>query len=296
MSRQQTRSLLQRQGLAPHKRLGQNFLVHAHTARRIVDLAGIGPEDRVIEVGVGLGALTRPLAEAAGRVVGIEADSGIVRLHREQGDLPGNVELVHADILKVDFARLVEPGQRLKIVANLPYSISTPFLFRLIEQAENMAYAVVMLQKEVAQRLTAESSSKEYGAPTVLLASCAEVRSLLAVAPEEFHPRPRVDSLVVRIQFWPQSERVRALGDFDRPLLRRVVHAAFGQRRKTLCNALDNASLFSDKKALLQSLAAAGIDPSVRAEHLELEDFVQLSRVIGLARQDASSLHASMSP
>ncbi len=288
MSRQQTRHLLQRQGLAPHKRLGQNFLVHTHTARRIVDLAGLGPEDRVIEVGVGLGALTRPLAEAAGRVVGVEADSGIVRLHREQLDLPANVELMHADILKVDFARLTEPGQRLKIVANLPYSISTPFLFRLIEHAEWMEFAVVMLQKEVALRLTAEPGGKEYGAPTVLLAGCAEVRPLLAVAPEEFHPRPKVDSLVVRIQFFPQSARVRALGDFDRGLLARVVHAAFGQRRKTLRNALDNAALFSDKNILLQCLATAGIDPSVRAENLDLEDFVRLSRVIGLARRDVS--------
>ena len=286
MTHQQTRHFLKRQGLAPHKKLGQNFLVHAHTSRRIVDLAGLGPEDLVVEVGVGLGALTRPLAEAAGRVIGVEADSGIIRLHQEQQDLPDNVELIHADILKVDFTELSAAGQRLKIVANLPYSISTPFLFRLIDHAERMDFAVVMLQKEVAQRLMAEPGSKEYGAPTVLLASCATVRPLLAVGPAEFHPRPKVDSLVVRIAFHPLCERVRALGDFDRTLFSAIVHAAFGQRRKTLCNALDNATLVSDKRSLSQSITNAGIDPSIRAERLTLEDFVRLSRAIGLARQD----------
>ncbi|WP_306549368.1 16S rRNA (adenine(1518)-N(6)/adenine(1519)-N(6))-dimethyltransferase RsmA [Desulfobulbus sp.] len=280
MTHEKTKKFLKRQGLAPHKKLGQNFLVHERTPKRIVDLAGLQPEDRVIEVGVGLGALTRPLAAAAAKVIGLEADSGIIRLHEKQGDLPANVELVHADVLKVDFASLIEPGERLKIVANLPYSISTPFLFRLIDHAHLMDFAVVMLQKEVARRLMAGPNSKEYGAPTVLLASCAEIRSLLAVNPAEFHPRPKVDSLVVRIGFYPQPERVRALGDFDRKLFSRIVHAAFGQRRKTLLNGLDGATRIPDKKMLAEVIASAGIAPSTRAETLELEQFVHLTRVI----------------
>ena len=241
MTHEKTKKILKRQDLAPNKKLGQNFLVHERTPKRIVDLAGLHPEDRVVEVGVGLGALTRPLAAAAAKVIGLEADSGIIRLHREQQDLPANVELIHADVLKVDFASLIEPGERLKIVANLPYSISTPFLFRLIDHAHLMDFAVVMLQKEVARRLMASPGCKEYGAPTVLLAACAEIKPLLAVNPAEFHPRPKVDSLVVRISFHPQPERVQALGDFDRKLFSRVVHAAFGQRRKTLLNGLDSA-------------------------------------------------------
>ena len=280
MTHEKTKKFLKRQGLAPHKKLGQNFLVHERTPKRIVDLAGLQPEDRVIEVGVGLGALTRPLAAAAATVVGLEADSGIIRLHQEQGDLPANVELVHADVLKVDFASLTAPGERLKIVANLPYSISTPFLFRLIDHAHLMDFAVVMLQKEVARRLMAGPNSKEYGAPTVLLASCAEIRSLLAVNPAEFHPRPKVDSLVVRIGFYPQPARVRALGDFDRKLFSRIVHAAFGQRRKTLLNGLDGATRIPDKKMLAEVIESAGIAPSARAETLELEQFVHLTRVI----------------
>lgn len=280
MTHEKTKKFLKRQGLAPHKKLGQNFLVHERTPKRIVDLAGLQPEDRVVEVGVGLGALTRPLAAAAATVIGLEADSGIIRLHEKQGDLPANVELVHADVLKVDFASLTAPGERLKIVANLPYSISTPFLFRLIDHAHLMDFAVVMLQKEVARRLMAGPNSKEYGAPTVLLASCAEIRSLLAVNPAEFHPRPKVDSLVVRIGFYPQPARVQALGDFDRKLFSRIVHAAFGQRRKTLLNGLDGATRIPDKKMLAEVIESAGIAPSTRAETLELEQFVHLTRVI----------------
>ncbi|WP_310601313.1 16S rRNA (adenine(1518)-N(6)/adenine(1519)-N(6))-dimethyltransferase RsmA [Desulfobulbus sp.] len=275
-----TQHLLKRQGLAPHKKLGQNFLVHERTPKRIVDLAGLHPDDRVIEVGVGLGALTRPLAAACAHVVGLEADAGIVRLHREQQDLPANVELIHADVLKVDLAALVAPGQKLKIVANLPYSISSPFLFRLIEHAELMDFAVVMLQKEMALRLMARPGTKEYGTPTVLLAACAEVRPLLTVDPAEFHPRPKVDSLVIRIAFQPRPARVQALGDFDRALLARIVHAAFGQRRKTLLNGLAGAGLRPDKALLADCIEACGLAPSVRAETLNLEDFVRLSRAL----------------
>jgi 16S rRNA (adenine1518-N6/adenine1519-N6)-dimethyltransferase len=147
MPRETTSQILKRRGLAPHKKLGQNFLVHAHTARRIVDLANLAPHDRVIEVGVGLGALTGPLAAAVAEVIGIEMDAGIIRMHEEQQNLPANVQLLHADVLRIDFNSLVNPGQRLKIVANLPYSISTPFLFRLIDHAPLMDSAVLMLQK-----------------------------------------------------------------------------------------------------------------------------------------------------
>lgn len=280
MTHEKTRKILKRKGLAPNKKLGQNFLVHEHTPRRIVQLAGLGPEDQVVEVGVGLGALTRPLAAAVAKVIGLEMDSGIIRLHQEQQNLPANVQLVHADVLKVDFADLVEPGQRLKIVANLPYSISTPFLFRLIDHAPLMDFAVVMLQKEVALRLMAQPNTKDYGAPTVLLASCADVRLLLKVNPADFHPRPKVDSVVVRIGFHPQPERVQALGPFDRKFFSRVVHAAFGQRRKTLLNALDSGALVADKKELARRIESAGIAPSARAETLTLENFVQLSRAI----------------
>ena len=284
-----TKQTLRHQGLAPHKKLGQNFLIHARTPERIVELAGLSPDDQVVEVGVGLGALTRPLAAAVRSVIGLEADSGIIRLHQEQQDLPANVRLLHADVLKVDLAALAEPGQRLKIVANLPYSISSPFLFRLIEHADLIDYAVIMLQKEVALRLMAQPGSKEYGAPSILLAACAEVRPLLAVDPAEFHPRPKVDSLVIRIGFHPLPERVQALGQFDRALLTTIVHAVFGQRRKTLLNGLASTGLFLDKTTLSRCLVEAGYSPQLRGETLALEDFVRLTRSLVKAKRSPTT-------
>jgi 16S rRNA (adenine1518-N6/adenine1519-N6)-dimethyltransferase len=289
MSYQQSRSVLRQQGLAPTKKLGQNFLVHRHTAERIVALAGLSGDDTVLEVGVGLGALTEPLAAAAGRVIGLEADSGLVRLHEEEQDLPANVELRHQDVLKADFRELARQcGGRMKIIANLPYSISSPFLFKLIKHHDLMDFALVMLQKEVGLRLTAQPGTKQYGAPTVLLGSCADTEVVMQVAPEEFHPRPKVDSIVCRISFQPVPPRVAALGPIDYPLLRRVVNGAFGQRRKTLLNALSATGLL-DKPAMGEAIVAAGLAPSIRAERLTLEDFVRLSRIIEQQRGENSA-------
>lgn len=281
MAYSQTKSVLKKEGLAPKKKLGQNFLVHEHTAKRIVSSARLELTDTVIEVGVGLGALTRPLAKAAGRVIGLEADSGIVRLHQEQKDLPENVEVRHSDVLKTDLRQLSkEIGSRLKIVANLPYSISSPFLFRLMDSADCIDYAVVMLQKEVADRLHAEPGTKTYGAPTVLLASYATVTPLLLIKPAEFHPRPKVDSLVIRISFNPVPPRVEELGTFNRKLFRRIVNGAFGQRRKTLVNALAGSLHEVDKQQLSTTIQEASLSPGIRAEKLTLEDYVHLTRAM----------------
>lgn len=277
---QKTKTVLKKQGLAPAKKLGQNFLVHRRTAERIVELAGITSKDIVLEIGVGLGALTAPLAEAAAQVIGLEADSGIIRLHEEQKSLPKNVHLIHQDVLKADFQKLADSvGGRLKILANLPYSISSPFLFKLIEHHELIDFAVVMLQKEVALRLLAKPGTKEYGVPTVMMTSCAEVELLMQVNPEEFHPRPKVDSAIVRLIFQPVPERVKKIRPIDYRLLKMVVNGAFGQRRKTLLNALSSTGLLK-KHDLAQCIAAIGLAPSIRAERLELEDFVHLSRAI----------------
>ncbi|MCI5149801.1 MAG: ribosomal RNA small subunit methyltransferase A, partial [Candidatus Electrothrix sp. MAN1_4] len=230
---------------------------------------------------VGLGALTGPLAEAAGQVLGLEADSGIIRLHEEQQDLPDNVRLMHQDVLKADFKELVElsGGKRLKIIANLPYSISSPFLFQLIEQHEQVDFAVIMLQKEVALRLLAQPGTKEYGVPTVMLATVATVKMLMHVGPEEFHPRPKVDSAVIRLSFDPLPERAAALRNFDRQLLKTIVSSTFGQRRKTLLNGLSSAGLLS-KDVLRECIKEAELLPTVRAEQLTLEEFVRLAQVI----------------
>jgi 16S rRNA (adenine1518-N6/adenine1519-N6)-dimethyltransferase len=275
------RSVLADRHLAPSKKLGQNFLVHRQTAEKIVRLAGAGPEDTIVELGVGFGALTLPLAARVQRVIGLELDAGIIRFHREEEELPANVELRHQDLLKADFRDLAgESGGRLKIVANLPYSVSGPLLFKLIENEEVMAWAVLMLQKEVADRLTAPVGSKEYGILTVLLGACASVTPLLRLGPEQFHPRPKIDSVVVRLDFDPSPERKLGLPAHDRELLRKVVKAAFQQRRKTLINGLASVWSGLGKEKWRQLLLAADIQPSIRAERLRLEDYVRLTNLV----------------
>jgi 16S rRNA (adenine1518-N6/adenine1519-N6)-dimethyltransferase len=281
MTYEKTKSVLRDHGLAPHKKLGQNFLIHRHTAERIVDLAGLKKTDIITEVGVGLGALTNPIASRVKQVIGIEADSGIIQWHREQHDLAENVDLIHADILKTDFAELAEKsGGRLKILANLPYSISSPFLFRLIDHQELIEWAVVMLQKEVALRLMAGPGSKTYGIPSVLFASCASIEPVMNVKPGEFYPQPKVDSMIIRITFHPRPERLASVPEFDWLLLKKIVHSCFSQRRKTLLNGLASGGFVSDKKRLATLIESVGISPSIRAEQLSFEQFVELTRCL----------------
>jgi 16S rRNA (adenine1518-N6/adenine1519-N6)-dimethyltransferase len=282
-----TKQVLLQHSLSPKKRFGQNFLVHHRTAEAIIQAGGVKKEDIIVEVGVGLGALTIPLAEAAMHVFGLEIDSGIIRYHQEERDLPDNVTLIHQDVLKADFNSLVgQCGGPLKIMANLPYSISNPFLFKLIDNQEQMAWATIMLQKEVAERLLAQPGTKDYGVPTVLLQSCAAVRPLMTLKPAEFHPRPKIDSVVVRIDFQPVAERIRQLPEYNHTIFKNIVRAAFNQRRKTLLNTLTKAEFFNSlpmidkaeaKELTGRIIEAAGISPGVRAENLRLEDFVRLA-------------------
>jgi len=276
------REILKNRQLAPQKKLGQNFLVHRQTAEKIVRLAEVAPNDVIIELGVGLGSLTLPLASRAHQVIGLEIDAGIIALHEETHDLPANVILEHQDLLKADYTALADrAGGRLKIMANLPYSISNPLLFKLIENRKIMEWAVLMLQKEVGERLIAPVGSKEYGVLSVLMAGCASIRKIMDVGPGQFHPRPKVDSVVIRLNFHPQPEKIRLLPSHDQDLLKRLVKSAFQKRRKTLLNALTTASLLAfDKNAVLDALQAAGIDPQKRAENLTIEDYVNLTNVL----------------
>ncbi len=281
MNRNDTKKLLRQERLAPSKKLGQNFLVHQQTADKIVQLADINEKDTVVEVGVGLGALTIPLAQKARQVIGIETDSGIIRLHEEKKTFPPNVTLLHQDILKADFGSLAgKCGGKLKIIANLPYSISNPFLFKLFENSHLMGYGVIMLQKEVAQRLSAPPGCKAYGVPTVLLASCAETRTLMELKPEEFHPKPKIDSRLIKLTFSPRPERVKKIGEIDYKWLRRVVNAAFGQRRKTLLNTLVSGRFGLDKKEMEKIIRSCNISPDCRGEKLTVEEFVLIGNKI----------------
>ena len=276
------KDILKQHKLSPKKRFGQNFLINKNISEKIVQLADIQPLDTVIEVGVGFGALTLYLAEICTKVIGVEIDSGIIRFHRDQGTLPANVSLVHQDILKADFRKLAEEsGGRIKLIANLPYSISNPLLFELVKHSRDMEWAVLMLQKEVAQRLTAVTGSKDYGIISVYMAACASIQKLLDLGPQHFHPRPKVDSRVVKITFHPVPERAAALPDYDSHLFRQIVSAAFQQRRKTLINSLSAAKLPNiDKKIISAALDEMGLEGMIRGEKLQLEEFVALTNIL----------------
>ncbi len=283
----QTHDTLKSNQLAPKKRLGQNFLVHKATAEAIVRAGKVCSTDSILEVGVGLGALTLPLAAIARHVFGYEIDRGIIRFHEEEGDLPHNVTLVHQDILTADFQEIAKQcGGTLKILANLPYSISNPFIFKLIDNAPLISTATVMLQKEVADRLMAAPNTKEYGVPTVLLASCATVHKLMTLKPGEFHPRPKIDSVVVTIDFSKLSKQPAEAGGYDFALFRQLVRTTFNQRRKTILNTLSGAFLFGDsakqdkvtnKKLTLLTIEQANLQPTARPETLACTDFINLT-------------------
>lgn len=276
------KAILKEQQLAPKKRFGQNFLIDKNISAKIVRLAEIQPEDTIIELGVGFGALTSHLAETCRKVIGLEIDSGIIRYHEEESSLPQNVSLLHQDILEADFTKLAEEsGGRLKIIANLPYSISNPLLFKLTDYSDKIEWAILMLQKEVAQRLTAKIGTKNYGILTVRMAACASVHKLLDLGPQHFHPRPKVDSQVVKISFFPESHRAAALPDYDQVFFKRIVDAAFQQRRKILINALSASSLVeANKKTIETALEKLGLDNRIRGERLNVEDFVALTNIL----------------
>ncbi|SHO45452.1 16S rRNA (adenine(1518)-N(6)/adenine(1519)-N(6))-dimethyltransferase RsmA [Desulfopila aestuarii] len=283
----QTRQSLDKHSLAPKKRFGQNFLVNKHTAEAIVRAGGVDKDDVVVEVGVGLGALTQPLAEQARKVIGVEIDSGIIRFHEDENDLPENVTLIHQDILKADFRELMEQcGGPLKIMANLPYSISNPFIFKLIENRIAVTRATIMLQKEVAERLMARPATKEYGVPSVLLQSCATIRKMMTLKPAEFHPRPKIDSVVIRIDFSHTPFQSADGTPFSFKYLQRIVRTTFNQRRKTILNTLSGMSFSNEegiadkaqaKQLAEQAIILAGLTPSLRPEVLCLEDFIRLA-------------------
>jgi 16S rRNA (adenine1518-N6/adenine1519-N6)-dimethyltransferase len=280
----EVRAFLERHGLRASRTLGQNFLVDLSVADRLAMLAGVEPGDTVIEIGTGLGALTTALAKRARRVVSLEVDSGLVRALGSEGLLPENVTLIHADALRFDFeAVLAETEGPVRLVTNLPYSISGPALRRVLDLRGVLADWSVMLQREVALRLLAQPGSKAYGSLSVLHQLVVSVESKMELSPRCFHPVPKVRSLFLRLV--PLRDSPLRAGEL--PCLERVVRAAFGKRRKTLANALASLEPSLSKDALGAALDRAGIDRRARAESLPAERFLDLARVLGQADADA---------
>jgi len=270
------RTLLSAWNLHPKKQLGQNFLAEPSTARMIIERAGITPEDTVLEIGSGLGALTIPAAARAGRVIAVETDRQIAGLLKTELLAAGtdNVDIVRDSILKVDIAHLAADEKRkLVVIGNLPYNISSQILVQLVNARATVSRAVVMFQKELAERLLAVPGNKVYGRITVMLAYCAEIKTVATIKARMFHPRPKVDSEVLEVCF---RERIDQPAD-DEEYLFQVIKAAFGKRRKTMKNALGQSQLGIDGSTAEKALTAAEIDPVRRAETLTVAEFVRLS-------------------
>ncbi len=266
------REILARHGLAPSRERGQNFLVDERVAAELVDRAGVEPGDSVIEVGTGLGILTRALAQRAERVLTIEVDAGLVRALESEALLPANAELRHADALALDWPGLVRERAATRVVANLPYAISAPILRLLLDLRGSLRDWSVMIQRDVADRLLADPGSRNYSSLTVLTRLCVTLRRVRDLAPGLFFPVPNVRSTFVRAT--PLADA--PIGADDLASVERVVRGAFGQRRKTLANALRGAG-FREPAAACETV---GIDPRARAESLEPEAFLALARAL----------------
>jgi 16S rRNA (adenine1518-N6/adenine1519-N6)-dimethyltransferase len=274
-ARRDAREALAAAGLRPQRRWGQNFLCDPGVARRIVALAELGPDSLALEIGPGLGALTDALASAAGRLYLVEVDRGLAaRLAERYADHP-RVRLLVGDALELPLDALVEEPGPVTVVANLPYNVSSPILFRLLALRHRFPRAVVMLQREMAERLVARPATDAYGAASVVLQAFADVRIAFGVSRRSFHPQPDVNSAVVDVRF--SAAPRAAIDDPDR--FRAVVRAAFGKRRKMLRNAL--ADLGHSPAEVAAACAAAGVDPRARAETLDLAAFARLAHAFG---------------
>jgi 16S rRNA (adenine1518-N6/adenine1519-N6)-dimethyltransferase len=260
--------------LTPKKWMGQNLLVDAHYLRRIVEAADIKSQELIVEVGAGLGVLTEALAGKGAEVWALEIDSGFFRVLQERLGDTRHVHLIHADAMKYDFRQLAAEIGKLRVVANLPYNISSRLIFRLHEDRDIFSSLYILLQKEVAERLVAEPGTKDYGVLTALLGVSADVRLLFDIPPRAFHPVPEITSTLVKILF-PDTPPVPVL---DSKLLTRLVKAAFAARRKTLWNNLRSPTVPGlSTKAIVDAAQHAQIDLSRRGETLSPEEFARFA-------------------
>ncbi len=279
------REALKDSDFKPKKRLGQNFLVHESVLDAIMRLVEPAPEDEILEIGPGLGSLTRRLVESgARRIFAVEVDPKLVAKLRES-DLTAHssLELIHGDILELPLESIL-PERSIKLVANLPYSISTPVLFRLFELRERFSFFVLMVQREVAERMASAPGTKTYGALSVWCQIYGRIVAKVPVAPEAFYPRPKVRSMVLKIEL--RSEPLIAADEIA--VMQGLVRASFGQRRKTLLNNL-TGGLKRPRGEIERLLRAQNIDPMRRGETLAVDEFVRLARAIQVLRIPASN-------
>ena len=278
---QETIAVLQRYGFNFQKKYGQNFLIDTHVLDKIIGAAQIGPDDFVLEIGPGIGTMTQYLAEAAREVVAVEIDTKLIPILQDTLKEYDNVTVLNEDILKVDIRKIAEEkngGKPIKVVANLPYYITTPIIMGLFESEVPLDSITVMVQKEVADRMQVGPGTKDYGALSLAVQYYAEPYIVANVPPNCFIPRPTVGSAVIRLTRY-QEKPVKVN---DASFMFKIIRASFNQRRKTLQNGLYNSSeLRIPKEKTVAALEEMGLTPTIRGEKLSLEDFAQLSDILG---------------
>lgn len=276
-----TIEIIQKYEFMFQKKFGQNFLIDAHVLEKIISAAGITKDDCVLEIGPGIGTMTQYLAENAGRVVAVEIDRNLIPILKETLADYDNVTVINEDILRVDIKALAEEyngGKPIKVVANLPYYITTPIIMGLFESGVPIDNITVMVQKEVADRMKEGPGSKDYGALSLAVQYYAEPEIVANVPPNCFIPRPNVGSAVIRLTRHKEM-RVEVK---DPALMFKIIRASFNQRRKTLQNGLGNApELPYTKEQIAAAIAEMGLTPTIRGEALSLAQFAQLSDILG---------------
>lgn len=275
-----TIEVIQKYGFAFQKKFGQNFLIDPHVLEKIIASAGVTKDDMVLEIGPGIGTMTQYLAESAGRVVAVEIDNNLIPILQETLKDYDNVTVIHNDILKVDIAELAEKyngGRPIKVVANLPYYITTPIIMGLFESHVPIDNITVMVQKEVADRMQEGPGSKNYGALSLAVQYYAEPYIVANVPPNCFIPRPSVGSAVIRLT----RHKDAPVQTKDEQMMFRLIRASFNQRRKTLQNGLNNASdLHFTKEQIASAIESMGLPLAVRGETLTLEQFAKLTDLL----------------
>ena len=281
---QNTIQVIQKYGFAFQKKFGQNFLIDAHVLDKIIAAAGVTADDMVLEIGPGIGTMTQYLAERARQVTAVEIDTNLIPILKETLSDYDNVTVINEDILKVDIKKLAEEynaGKPIKVVANLPYYITTPIIMGLFESGVPIDNITVMVQKEVADRMQVGPGSKDYGALSLAVQYYASPYIVANVPPNCFIPRPNVGSAVIRLT----RHQTPPVEVKDRELMFKLIRASFNQRRKTLLNGLNNSPELSfGKEQIAAAIEQLGVPAAVRGEALTLEQFARLSDLLGESR------------
>ena len=276
-----TKEVINKYSFAFQKKFGQNFLIDSNVLENIVEAAGITKDDFVLELGPGIGTMTQYLCESARQVLAVEIDKMLIPILEDTLSEYDNVEVINQDVLKVDIKSLVEEknnGRPIKVVANLPYYITTPIIMGLFESKVPIESITIMVQKEVADRMQTGPGSKDYGALSLAVQYYAEAKVMLNVSATCFMPRPNVDSAVVKLTRHQESPvEVK-----DESLMFKIIRASFNQRRKTLVNGLKNSSeLDFSKEEITEAIKSIGKEENIRGEKLTLEEFAKLSNALG---------------